>query len=451
MSPMNPMTSALLTDLYQFTMLEGYMREGMDEAAVFEFYVRCLPPKRGFLVAAGLDSFLGFLENAAFSAAEIAYLHSTGRFSDRLLDYLRGFRFRGDIYAMPEGTVFFANEPVIQIIAPLPEAQFIETRLINLIQFETLIASKAARCTLAAAGRAVLVDFGLRRAHGAEAGLLAARASFMSGFVGTSTVLAEMRYGIPVFGTMAHSYIEAHTNEEEAFIEFARANPGNVTLLIDTYDTLRGARCALSVARRLKDEGIVVRSVRLDSGDILPLSREVRRILDKGGFPEIRIFVSGNMDEFAIRDLLSAGAPINGFGVGTKLDTSADAPYLECAYKLMEYAGEPRLKQSTGKATLPGRKQVYRQIREGAMVKDILTVDGDVREGEPLLQPVMRGGNRLHAPLPLAEIAVNTRSHLAALPPQLQDLETEPPYTVEIAPALQELTAETERRLKNHS
>ena len=247
---------------------------------------------------------------------------------------------------MPEGTVFFETEPVVRVTAPIPEAQLLETRLINILHFETMIASKAVRCVLAAEGKSSLVDFGLRRAHGAEAGLLAARASYIAGFTGTSTVLAEAVYGIPIFGTMAHSFVEAYEREEDAFVDFARTNPDNATLLIDTYDTLRGAEKAAEVAKTLAREAIRVRAVRLDSGDLLTLSKDVRRILDEKGFREIRIFVSGNIDEHAIRTLLTHGAPIDGFGVGTKLDTSADAPYMDSAYKLMEYAGRPRCKTS---------------------------------------------------------------------------------------------------------
>jgi nicotinate phosphoribosyltransferase len=438
----NALTSPLLTDLYQLTMLEAYLQEGMEETAAFEFYVRDLPADRGFLVASGLESLLTFLENLSFSTEEIAYLAGTGRFSRTLLDYLTAFRFTGDLYALPEGTVFFPNEPMIRVVAPIPQAQFVETRAINLLHFETLIATKAARCVLAADGKALLVDFGLRRAHGAEAGLLAARATRIAGFAGTSTVLAGVRYGIPIFGTMAHSYIEAHDNEEEAFLAYARANPTNVTLLIDTYDTLRGTRHAASAAKQLAAEGIRTRAVRLDSGDILALSKEVRSLLDKDGLTEVQIFVSGNLDERGIRELLARGAPIDGFGVGTKLDTSEDAPYLECAYKLVEYAGKPRLKTSTGKATLPGRKQIFRKTNEGVIVGDTITLDLERPDGEPLLRKVMEKGRRLEPAPNLTAIARYTGEQLGALPENLRRLETDPPYDVRISPALQRLREE---------
>jgi nicotinate phosphoribosyltransferase len=337
---------------------------------------------------------------------------------------------------MPEGTIFFENEPVIRIVAPMPAAQLIETRLINILHFEILIASKAARCVLAAADRAVLVDFGMRRAHGAEAGLLAARATYMAGFAGTSTVLAEPLYGIPIFGTMAHSYIEAHEHELEGFLGFARANPGNTTLLIDTYDVRLGAGKAIEAAKRLAGEGIRVQAVRLDSGDLLELSGEVRRILDQAGFPEIRIFASGNLDEYAIRDLLLEGAPIDGFGVGTKLDTSEDAPYLECAYKLMEYAGKPRFKKSRGKATIPGRKQVFRRYEGRTMVGDVIALEGDDNAGAPLLAPVMLRGRRVSARRELKDIASQARKQMESLPPHFRNLAVIPAYPVEYSKLL---------------
>jgi len=441
---MNPLTSPLLTDLYQLTMLQGYIDQGMHEDAVFEFYVRKLPEKRGFLMAAGLETLLGFLEDLQFTAAELQYLKDTGRFSASLIEYLSTFRFNGDVFAMPEGTIFFESEPVVRVVAPMPVAQLIETRLINILHFEILIASKAARCVLAAAERAALVDFGLRRAHGAEAGLLAARTTYIAGFAGTSTVLAEPLYGIPIFGTMAHSYIEAHANELEGFLSFARANPGNTTLLIDTYNTREGAVKAVEAAGRLAAEGIRVQAVRLDSGDLVDLSREVRRILDQAGFPEIRIFASGNLDEYTIRDLLLQGAPIDGFGVGTKLDTSEDAPYLECAYKLMEYAGKPRFKKSSGKATIPGRKQVFRRFEGRIMVGDVVALEGDDVPGVPLLAPVMHRGRRASVRLDLKEISLQAQKQMETLPSHFRNLETTPAYHIEIYDTLLKLREEME-------
>jgi len=447
----NPLTSPLLADLYQLTMLNGYIEEGMADEAVFEFYVRKLPESRGFLLAAGLESCLTFLENLHFTPEEIEYLDQTGRFCSRLLNYLADFRFDGDVHAMPEGTVFFQNEPVVRITAPLPAAQLIETRLINLLQIETLILSKAARCVLSAAGRASLVDFGVRRAHGAEAGLLAARASYIAGFAGTSLVIAEPLYGIPIFGTMAHSYVEAHEKEEEAFLAFCRSNPDNTTLLIDTYNTIHGARKAAEAAKQLAKEGIRVLAVRLDSGDILCLSREVRRILDGEGLQDVRILVSGNMDEFAIKDLLDNGAPVNYFGIGTRMDTSADAPYLECAYKLMEYAGRPRLKKSSDKATLPGRKQVFRQLNNGRIAKDVVAIEGEHISGVVLIKKVMECGKRTAPARNLNDIRIYTAEQLASLPENLKEIGSTPPCPVDISPALYELQTKTEAALLRNS
>ena len=296
---MNSRPSALLTDLYQLNMMQAYLDHGETKTAVFEFFVRALPARRGFLLAAGLEQALDFLENLRFSAAEIEWLKSTGRFGENLLDYLREFRFSGDVHAMPEGTVFFANEPILRVTAPLPQAQFAESRLINILHFQTLIAAKAARVVLAAPDK-VLVDFGLRRAHGAEAGLMAARASYIAGFAGTATVLAGRDFGIPIYGTMAHSFIEAFDDETAAFAAFARSRPDNLVLLLDTYDTEAAARKVVALAPRLKAAGIAIRGVRLDTGDLVALSRSVRGILDAGGLADVTIFASGGLDEDAL-------------------------------------------------------------------------------------------------------------------------------------------------------
>ena len=293
---MNDAASALLTDLYQLNMIQAYLDHGKTKTAVFEFFFRRLPCRRGFLVAAGLEQALAFLEDLRFSADEIDWLARSGRFETRLLDHLAALRFTGDVHAMPEGTVFFADEPILRVTAPLPQAQLVETRLINILHFQSLIASKAARMTLAAPGQ-LLVDFGLRRAHGSEAGLMAARASYIAGFAGTATMLAEKRFGIPTFGTMAHSFIQAYDDETAAFEDFAQSRPTNLTFLIDTYDTEAGARKVVALAPRLKARGITIGSVRLDSGDLIALSKSVRRILDKGGLSEVGIFASGGLDE----------------------------------------------------------------------------------------------------------------------------------------------------------
>ena len=438
---MNADPSLLLTDLYQLTMLQGYFERGMNETAAFEFFVRKLPRARNFLVAAGLEQVLDFLEQARFSTTELEWLRSTGRFSDDFVDWLAGWRFEGEVDAMPEGTLCFPEEPLLRVTAALPQAQLIETRLINLLHFQTLIASKAARSVLAAPGK-LLVDFGLRRAHGAEAGMAAARAAYLAGFTGTSTVLAGQRYGIPIFGTMAHSFVQAHATEVDAFRNFAHAQRDNAVLLIDTYDTESGARTVVALARELAQEGITIKGVRVDSGDLGELARRVRRILDEGGLSAATIFASGDLDEDRVHELLARGAPIDGFGIGTRLDTSADAPYLDCAYKLQEYAGTARRKRSAGKATWPGRKQVWRRHDErGRMAGDIISLQGDSHPGEELLVCVMRDGKRL-APQPTlhAARALTLRS-LHTLPPRLSSLDEAPAYPVEIGTALRELAA----------
>ena len=405
-------------------MVQSYLEQGMEETAVFEFFVRELPDRRGFLLAAGLEQALDFLEEAAVPDDSLRALAATGRFSSRLIHFLETFRFTGDVDAIPEGEVFFADEPAVCVRAPLPQAQILETRLINLLQFQTLVASKAARCVLAAPGRS-LIDFGLRRAHGAEAGLLAARASYLAGFDGSSTVLGETAFGVPAYGTMAHSFIEAHPDETAAFESFARTHPDNVLLLIDTYDTEAGARAVVNLAPRLRRNGIRIKGVRLDSGDLEAVARSVRRILDEGGLDDAVIVASGGLDETDLLGLVSRGAPIDAYGIGSKLDTSSDLAFLNCAYKLVEYAGRPTRKLSPGKVTLPGRKQVHRLSAEtGCIEEDRLALaDEEVRDGRPLLVPVMRAGQRLGASPSLASIRRTASHSLATLPEPLRSLQ----------------------------
>src|SRR5512139_1406360 len=441
---MDPSSSPLLTDLYQMNMIQAYLDHAETKTAVFEFFVRKLPERRGFLMAAGLEQALQFLENLHFSTEEIEWLASTRRFDNSLLERLPDFRFTGDVHALPEGRIFFANEPILRITAPMPQAQLVETRLINLLHFQTLIASKAARMVLAAPGK-LLVDFGLRRAHGAEAGLLAARASYIAGFSGTSTVLAGQQFGIPVFGTIAHSFVQAHDDEAQAFERFAHAQPDNVVLLIDTWDTEAAAHKVVALAPRLASAGISIKGVRIDSGDLAEHARRVRRILDAGGLEHVIIFVSGDLDEYALQDMLAAGAPVDGFGIGTRVDTSSDQPYLDCAYKLQEYAGRARRKRSEGKATWPGRKQVFRRLdADGRMAGDVVTLETDLQPGEPLLIPVMRGGRRVAAAPALQDTRRLAARNLARLPEPLRRLEVFD-YPVEIAPALHELAEQVDR------
>lgn len=444
---MNPSASALLTDLYELTMAQAYLEQGMDEPAVFEFFVRKLPAHRNFLVAAGLEQVLDYLSELRISKEELAWLDQSGRFSSQLLHYLETLRFTGDVEAMPEGTIFFPHEPIFKIVAPFPEAQLVESRVINLLNFQTMVASKAARFVLAAGGKP-LIDFGLRRAHGAEAGLLAARASFLAGFAGTATVLAGMAYRIPLHGTMAHSFVQAHEDEIVAFEHFAQTQPTNVILLIDTYDTEAAADKVVSLALTLKTKGITVKGVRLDSGDLADHARKVRRVLDEGGLPHAQIFASGNLDEYRLRDLIQSRAPIDSFAVGTAMTTSSDAPSLDCAYKLQEYGGRSCRKRSEGKATWPGRKQVYRYLADdGHMDHDIVTTHDDRLPGEPLLQPVMKNGCRL-APWPdLTELQHHTAAQLGQLPESLRALEMVPAYDVRISLTLQSLAQTVDRRL----
>ena len=438
---MNPLTSPLLTDLYELTMLHAYFTHGMRETAVFEFFTRKLPTDRNFMLAAGLEQALEFLEGLRFSPEELAWVAKCGLFPKEFANHLAGLRFTGDVHAMPEGTICFPNEPIVRVTAPMPEAQLVESRLINLVHFETLVATKAARSVLAAPGK-LLVDFGLRRAHGAEAGLLAARASYLAGFTGTATVLAAARFGIPVFGTMAHSFVQAHDDESSAFRRFAEAYPRGTVLLIDTYDSELAAAKVVALAPGLHKQGIRINGVRLDSGDLVALSKRVRRILDDGGLKEATIFASGNLDEHRIRDLLAAGAPIDGFGIGTSLVTSSDAPFLDAVYKLQEYAGKARRKRSVGKATWPGRKQVYRYYRDGgAFDHDVVTAEEDKREGEPQLRLVMSKGRRVHPAESLQVIRSRAAEQLGWLPRRYQKLEpADAPYRVEISPALRKLT-----------
>jgi nicotinate phosphoribosyltransferase len=437
---MNPAATPLLTDLYELTMVQAYFELGMTDTAVFELFARKLPPQRNFLVAAGLEQALDFVEGLRFGEEELEWIERSRLFRPSFAGELARLRFTGDIHALAEGTVFFPNEPLLRVTAPMPQAQLLETRVLNLLHFQTVVASKAARSRLAAPAKG-LIDFGLRRAHGAEAGLLAARASYLAGFDGTSTVLAAPMFGIPVFGTMAHSFVQAHESEGEAFKHFASVFPDNAVLLIDTYDTVQGARNAVRAAQTFRMKG-----VRLDSGDLGALAKEVRQLLDAAGMQAAIIFASGNLDEYRVAELVAAGAPIDSFGIGTSLVTSADHPYLDAVYKLQEYAGRPRRKRSTGKATWPGRKQVYRHYApDGTFVHDIVTVEGDAQTGEPLLHPVMERGRRLPAPR-LEAVRQHALEQLARLPAPLRSLEPAAvPYPVDIAPALKALAAEVDR------
>ena len=435
----------LLTDLYQLTMLQAYHAGRMDDVAVFEFFVRELPRGWGYLIAAGLEQVLEYLEGLRFTDGELTWLRGCGRFTPDFVESLRDLRFTGDVHALPEGTAFFPHEPVLRVTAPIPQAQLVETRIVNLLQYQILVASKATRCVTVAPDRQ-LVDFGLRRAHGAEAGLLAARACYLAGFAGTATTVAEPLFGVPTYGTMAHSFIEAHDSEIAAFETFARAQPGNVVLLIDTYDTEGAARKLVDLAPRLRASGIPIKAVRLDSGDLADHAFKVRRILDDGGLADVGIFASGGLDEHKVDRLLRAGAPIDGFGIGSKLDTSADAPYLDCAYKLMAYAGRARRKHSEGKANWPGAKQVHRRFdAEGRMCADAVALQDEPAAGTPLLQPVMSAGRRVGPPVTLEDARLHARQQLSSLPPALRVLDATPSYPVTVSDGVRALAADVDR------
>ncbi len=434
-----PKPPALLTDLYQLAMLKAYHDRGMNQTAVFEFYIRNLPAQRNFLMAAGVEQVLEYLESLQFTPQERDWLKTSGGYSEDFVDSLKDFRFTGDVDAVPEGTIFFGNEPVLRITAPLPQAQLIESRIINILQMQIMAASKAARMVLTAPGK-ILLDFGLRRAHGAEAGLFVARASYLAGFTGTATVPAEPFYGIPVFGTMAHSYIQAHGDETAAFRDFAHSWPDNTIFLLDTYDTLQAAHTVVMLARDLKKEGISVHGIRLDSGDLAQLSKQVRSILDAGGLKETKIFASGNLDEYSLTQLIAQQAPIDGFGIGTRLAVSEDAPSLECVYKIQEYDGQPRRKRSQGKATWPGKKQVFRTFdAQGKIQEDHLAMEDESLPGEPLLKPCMRQGKRLSPPAPLEQSRTHAARQLDQLPEALRSLESAPPYPVHISQKIRDL------------
>jgi len=427
-----PRYSVLLTDLYELTMLHGYYHQGMDGRAAFELFLHKRPDNRNFLLAAGLEQALDYLENFNFTEDECRWLEETNRFDREFIESLRNMKFTGDVFALPEGTIFFEKEPLIRIEAPLPQAQIVETRLINLLQFQTMIASKAVRSRIAAPEK-LLVDFGLRRAHGAEAGLFAARACYIAGITGTSNVEASRIFNIPMYGTMAHSYIMAHEDETDSFMCFAEAQPDNIILLIDTYDTELAAHKVLKVADMLKARGRVVRAVRLDSGDIAEHARKVRKILDTGNHPEIGIFVSSGLDEYELQRLQTVGAPVDGYGIGTKMLVSADAPYLDCAYKLQEYVNIPRYKHSEGKITLPGRRQVYRQYNDnGILDHDLIGLMDHTHAGKPLLVKVMEGGRRTDGSEPLDVIRERVVDQLSSLPGDYMSLteSIESPFVV---------------------
>ncbi len=439
--------AALLTDLYELTMLQAYWREGMDRDAVFSLYYRRLPESRDYIVAAGLDDALRYLERVSFPEEGLEYLAGREEFSRGFVDWLADFEFTGRVRAMPEGTAVFPYEPLLEVTGPMPEAQLAETFVMNQVHFQSVLASKAARIVEAAGERAV-VDFGLRRMHGTDAGMKGARAYHIAGVAATSNVLAGQAYGVPITGTMAHSYVQSHDDELEAFRAFAEEYPDTV-LLVDTYDTLDGVRKVVELGQELGDD-FRVRAVRLDSGDLAQLAFEAREILDRAGLEEIEIFASGGLDEHEIAEIVERDAPITGFGVGTRMGTARDAPSLDMAYKLTAYAGRGRLKLSTGKKILPGPKQVYRREEDGEYAGDVIARQGEEPpQGRPLLRTVMDDGERTSAGrTDLDEARERCRLELERLPERIGRVEpAERPYPVEVSRELAEYEHDVRERV----
>jgi nicotinate phosphoribosyltransferase len=434
----------LSTDLYQMTMGASYHALGIHGTATFSLFVRRLPPARGYLVAAGLDEALSRLEELRFDEDALEYLRSTGQVRPEFIESLKDFRFSGDVWAVQEGRIVFADEPLLEVEGSIIEAQIAETILLNALHYSTIVASKAARCVAAAPGKS-LVEFGLRRTPSVDAGLAAARSSYIAGFAGTSNLYAGDQLGIPVAGTVAHSFIEIFPNELDAFRAFATTYPGDVTLLIDTYDTPQGARNAAVVARELQRTGRKLSAVRIDSGDLVAVSKQVRAILDEEGLPDVGILASGGLDEVDLERFVANDAPIDAFGIGTRLGTSADAPSLDMVYKLVQFGSTPTLKLSEGKATLVGPKQVWRQYDANeSFTGDLIARREEAAPGEnwePLLQPVMVGGRRLVRPA-LSEIRQVHQRDVRRMPSDIFALHDFAEFPVNLSRSLQQLQRE---------
>jgi len=435
---MRPNNLALITDFYEFTMAACYYQKKMFAPATFSLFIREYPPNRGYFVSAGLEDVLEFLESFHFNQEDLDYLHSLSFFSKDFLHYLSTLRFTGDVFAIPEGRLFFKDEPILEITAPIIEAQLVETFVMNAINLQVTIATKAARCVHAAKGKK-LVDFSLRRTQGIDAGLKVARASYIAGFIGTSNVLAGKLYNIPVFGTMAHSFVTSFEREIDAFRAFAEMFPEDTVFLIDTYDTIIGAHKAAIVGKEMLNRGKKLKGVRLDSGDMASLSKEVKAIFKEAGLNDISIFASGGFDEYKIAKVIEEGAEIDAFGVGTKMGVSADAPYADIAYKLVNYDGRPVLKLSTGKRTLVGEKQVFRITDGNSLKKDIIALRDEELEGEPLLKPVMKKGKRLQSSPSLNEIRERFQLEFSMLDDTYKRLVNPETFPVELGPKLEAL------------
>jgi len=448
---LNEENMSLFTDLYELTMCASYFDNKKLEPATFDVFIRRLPENRSYFLFAGLEQVLLFLENVKFTEKHIAYLQKQG-FNKQFLNYLRNFKFTGEVWAVPEGTVAFPCEPLIRVTAPIIEAQLIETFLLNTVNLQTTIATKASRVVNAAKGKNI-IEFGLRREHGIDAGMKVARCSYIAGCQGTSNVLAGLTYGIPIFGTMAHSFVMSFEKEIDAFRAFARTFPDKSTLLIDTYDELAGAEKAAVVAKELEKTGCKLGGVRLDSGDLAQASKKIRALLDERDLRYVKIFASGDLDEYRIAELLSKGAEIDAFGVGTRMGTSADKPYVDVIYKLCETTSakgdfSPIMKLSEGKATLPGRKQVFRfKDKKGFFAKDVIALADEKMEGEPLLAIVMENGKITRALPSLGEIRAAASENLSKLPEKYKKLTSAPAYPVELSQALEDLIKRLRRKL----
>ncbi len=442
----------LMTDFYELTMCAGYFENHKTEPATFDLFIRRLPPNRSYFVFAGLEQALQYLENISFSEEQIIYLKKQGLKQD-FLDYLKAFRFTGEAHAVPEGTIVFPNEPLIRVTAPIIEAQLVETFLLNTVNLQTTLATKASRVVTAAQGKSI-IEFGLRRTQGTDAGMKAARCSYLAGCNGTSNVLAGMQYDIPIYGTMAHSYIMFHDTEQEAFETFAKTFPENSTFLIDTYDDLAGAENAATVAKQMEKQGHKLKAVRIDSGNLAVISRKVRATLDNHGLDYVRIFASGDLDEYRIASLIRNGAKIDSYGVGTRMSTSNDRPYVDAVYKLSEKQEKgifiPAMKLSKDKITLPGKKQVFRQKdAKGNYARDTIALEHEEILGEPLLQKVMEKGNIIYNQPSLEEIRTTALANLSRLPHRYKRLRNAPKYPVTLSPELKKIKIALTQKLRN--
>lgn len=443
-------SESLFTDLYQLTMAQSYYQSGQRGRATFSLFFRNFPPNRAYYVFCGLESAVEYLENLAFSENDLDRLRTLGIFDPGFLKYLGRLSFSGDVRAMREGEIFFEDEPVIEVSGPIIECQLVETFILNRVNLESMLATKAARVVDAAGGRSV-VDFAARRTHGLDAGMRQARSSYIAGFAGTSNVAAAAEFGVPAVGTMSHSYISSFGSEREAFAAYAESFPDSTTLLVDTYDTLGGVVNAIVVAQDMEARGHRLRAIRLDSGDLAHLARRSREMLDEASLGYVQILASGGLDEYSIAGLVSAGAPIDGFGVGTRVGASADAPYTDFVYKLVEYDNRPVMKFSEDKVYLPGPKQVSRHIGfDGTMRLDMIhgaNEHAPGRGGEPLLLPVMENGKRTRALPSLDEIRTFHSRRVAMLPPRLLGPEPKGPYRVRVSDDLVKLGQRTRERI----